>query len=379
MLRMVVIFFAVFLFSLHFAATLYINSSFLEHFFTLEMVGFWFILGALANIIIFFKAPALLRALGLRRFIFVFLILTFVATIGAAYAFSPVDAAIFFIIYAASATMVYYALDLMLEDISTNKRTGELRGLYLTLLNTAIAIGPLLITAVGTDGKFKYFYLTAAVILIPLMALLFFFFKPRHRREAFPNHSLHFRSWWRRNDIRRVTLARLVLEIFYGFMTIYMPIYLHTRIGFAWFEIGIIFSIMLLPFLIFEWPAGVLADRKYGEKEIMSLGFTITAGALLFMPFIGKDALWWVAVLFTSRIGAAFIEVTTETYFFKKISVNDTGFLGIFRLGRPFGIISGSALGALSLMFLPFNQIFFIISACVLLGLRQSLKIRDTL
>ena len=379
MLRFVVVFISVFFFSLHFAATLYINSSFLENFFPLNTLGIWYVLGAIGSIYLFFKAPAMLNRLGMRRFLFLFLFFTFLATIGAAFAFSPVDAAIFFLLYAACAPMVFYGLDLILEEISSNRRTGEIRGLYLTLLNVAIATGPLLITVVGTGEMFRSFYLAAAFILVPLWAFIFFFLWPKRRNEPYQGHSLPFRQWWRSKSVRRATLARLILEFFFAFMTIYMPIYLHEVIGFSWTQIGVIFSIMLLPFILFQWPAGALADRKYGEKEIMATGFGITFVSLLFMPSLGASAILWTIVLFISRVGAAFIEITTETYFFKKIDATDTGLLSIFRLARPGGIIFGAIIGSLALHYLSFPTMFFVLAFVVLLGLLQVRKLKDTL
>jgi MFS family permease len=377
MVRLVVIFIAVFFFSLHFAATLYINSSFLEHFFSLRMIGFWYAVGALGNIFMFLKAPLMLARWGVRKFLFVFLWLTLIATIGAAYAFSPIDAAIFFVIYMGAAPMVYYALDLMLEERSSDAKTGEIRGIYLTLLNVAIAVGPLLITVMGTDGRFKAFYLAAAIILIPLFILIYFFL-PEKRKKSFGSTALPFKLWWKRKSVRRVSISRLILEFFYAFMAIYTPIYLHSHIGFSWTEIGVIFSIMLLPFILFEWPAGELADRRFGEKEIMSLGFFITLVALLFMPYLGKDAVAWTIALFASRIGAAFVEITTESYFFKQVSSEDAGLISIFRLGRSMGLILGAGAGAVAIFFWPFWSIFIVLAVASFLGWRFSRKLVDT-
>ena len=60
-------------------------------------------------------------------------------------------------------------------------------------------------------------------------------------------------------------------------MVIYTPIYLHEHIGLPWSDIGIIFTIMLLPFVLFEFPAGKLADGKWGEKEPPIIGIILIA------------------------------------------------------------------------------------------------------
>lgn len=377
MLHLVVIFLAVFFFSLHFAATLYINSSFLEHFFPLSQIGFWYVAGALFNMILFFKAPRLINRWGVRKFLFVFLWLTLIATIGAAFAFSPLDAAIFFIIYAACSPMVFYALDLMLEEHSPTKKTGEIRGIYLTLISIAIALGPLLITIMGTEELFRAFYLAAGIILLPLITLVYFFLRAKsHKHHS--GHSLPLGLWWRKRGVRRVTLCRFILEFFYALMTIFVPIYLHTLIGFNWTEIGVIFAIMLLPFIIFEWPAGELADKKFGEKEIMSLGFFIMLLSLVFMPYLDKNLIYWAIFLFISRIGAAFIEITTESYFFKQVGPEDSGLISIFRLSRSFGMILGAGVGGVVIALSPFSSIFWILVLSSIIGWRSSRRLVDT-
>jgi MFS family permease len=162
-------------------------------------------------------------------------------------------------------------------------------------------------------------------------------------------------------------------------MVIYVPIYLHTGLGFAWSELGIIFTVMLLPFVLFEWPAGELADRLWGEKEIMSAGFLITCASLIVMPFVGKVFWAWMVILFVSRVGASLIESMTESYFFKHINASDTGLISIFRLTRSVSFAFGATLGVLALNFFSFEKIFFVVAVLVLFGLKESLSLKDTL
>ncbi|MBX4199032.1 MFS transporter [Candidatus Parcubacteria bacterium] len=372
-MRLFWIFLAEFLFSLHFAATLYINSSFLAHFFDLRAVGILYVVGALLSLVLFFLAPRLMNWLGVRKFLLLFVALTLGATVGAAFAHSSIDATFFFLLYAAVSLMVFYALDVLVEEMTTNRKTGQIRGLYLTVMNAAIVLGPVLITFFTVDDTFSMFYLAAAVVLLPIFLFaLGFKNKKLHKR---PGHSLPLLAWWRKKSLRRVTLSRLILEFFYGMMVIYMPIYLHQNVGFSWHEIGVIFTIMLLPFVIFEWPVGALADKEVSEREIMTLGFGILAISLIFMPYIGHDFGKWAVALFISRVGASFIEITTESYFFKHVDGEDTGLISIFRLTRSVGFILGSAVGALALHLWPFTSIFFILAIAAFLGNRFSKRL----
>jgi MFS family permease len=367
--------------SLHYATILYVNSSFLGQFFDERAVSILFILGAVFNIALFLLAPRLLRRLGLRTLYSLFVLLTALALVGFAFSSVPFVVALFFVIYAGAQFMVYYCLDIFLEDSTINERTGAIRGLYLTFSAAAIASAPLFLTFFVRDNELAPVYLTALALLAAPFLLGLFVLRTKQRKRQIHLHatSLPWKAWWQADGLRRATLARVVLEVFYALMVIYTPLYLHTHIGFEWKELGIIFPVMLLPFVIFEWPMGELADRKYGEKEIMSIGFFLTGLSLLVMPFLGKAFFAWMAILFLSRVGASFVEITTESHFFKHVDSRDTSLIGIFRLARPIGLIVGSLLGIISFIFLPFSALFLVVAVVVFLGLKESLYLKDTL
>ena len=96
------------------------------------------------------------------------------------------------------------------------------------------------------------------------------------------------------------------------------------------------------------------------------------------MPFLGKVFLAWVIILFCSRVGASFVEIMTESYFFKQIGPTDTGFISIFRLARPVSIVLGATIGVLALNLFSFEKIFFVVVVVILFGLQQSLSLKDT-
>ncbi|MDP2641846.1 MAG: MFS transporter [bacterium] len=379
MLRFVPIFVTTLFISLHFGALLYINSSFLGRFYEPGAVSLLFILAAIGNIILFLLTPRFLNWFGKHLLFFIFLLFTSLGVFGLALAATATVAAVSFLIYASVLFMNYYCLDIFLEELSTDSKTGEIRGIYFTLVNVGIALGPLLVALLAVGDTLNLVYWAAALLLIPPILFAVFSFKLKrglmlHKERVV----LPFRKWWRSRDIRRVTLAKVVLETFFASMVIYTPIYLHGSLGFSWPELGVIFTVALLPFILFEWPVGELADRFLGEKEIMSLGLFITGTSLLVMPFLGKVFFVWMAILFLSRVGASFIEITTESYFFKQIDASDTGLLSIFRLARPVSIVFGAALGALSINLFSFEKIFFVLAVVVFFGLHESLYLKDT-
>ena len=380
MLRLIPAFIISIFLSLNFGVLIYVNSTFLGGFFPQNIVSIIFLLASAINILLFLFAPKLFNKFGKERLMFLYLFATTLGALGLASAGSGLSAAIAFIMYESFIFMIYYSLDIFVEEESPDKHTGEIRGIYYTLINGGIAGGPLLLALISANDNLKPAYLLAAALLVvPIILSLMIFFRrsaPIVRRE---HSGLSWRIWWKKRNIRAVSLAKLALETFYGVMVIYAPLYLHGELGFEWSELGIIFAIMLLPFVILEWPAGELADRFWGEKEMMSVGFFLMGVMLLVMPFLSKAFFTWMIILLVSRVGAALVEITTESYFFKKIDASDTGILAIFRILRPAGIMFGAAIGVLSINFFSIEKIFFVLALIVFFGMREALYLRDTL
>lgn len=379
MRRLAPIYLVNFFLSIHYAAVLYINSSNLLKYFSSNIVSLLFVLGAIGNILLFIWAPRILNKIGNQLLIFTFIVLEIFAVFGLAFFHSPLIVALVFLLHSSVVMMIYYCLDLFLEDVSEDKNTGEIRGINLTVVNVAIVAAPLLVAFLTPDGNFTLLYYASALLLVPsLFVVLFSFQKFETSISRFKRSFFEFKLWLRSKNIRRVTNARFILEVFYTIMVIYTPIYLYTFIGFSWGQIGIIFAVMLLPFVLFELPAGELADHWCGEKEIMTVGFFIMGMSLLVMPFLSKDIFAWMIVLFISRIGASFVEITSESFFFKHVWKSDTGLISIFRLTRPVSVILGSIVGALCLLFLPFKALFLVLAILVFFGTQQSARLQDT-
>src|SRR5690606_32660033 len=138
-------------------------------------------------------------------------------------------------------------------------------GTFLTIANTALIISPLLAGLLLRDTElYGRVYLFSAGILIPALFILFFSF--RHFKDPIYRATpliKTFRELKKYPDILRIVRVDFVLRFFYAWMVIYTPLYLHNYIGLEWSSIGVIFTIMLIPFALFELPLGTLADRIY--------------------------------------------------------------------------------------------------------------------
>ena len=381
MIRYISIFISTLFLSAHFGALLYVNSTLLSRFFSPEVVSILFVLGALGNIVLFLFTPQLIERFGKRMLLVIFLLVSTISTLGLAFAETSSVALLSFLLYSSVFLMTYYIFDIFLEEITKDTKTGEIRGLYLTVMNLGIALGPLLLAFTSSNEALRPVYLLAgALLVVPILISAFVLRSnsPKWHGLHQRHHLLPFKTWWRTKSVRRATISKLVLEIFFAMMTIYIPVYLHTVLGFAWTELGIMFTIMLLPFIIFEWPVGEVADRWFGEKELMIIGFILMGASVLLMPYLGSVFIFWTSVLFVSRMGASLVEITSESYFFKHVDGEDIRLISIFRLARPAGIIFGAILGVLTVNLLSFDKIFVVTAIVIFFGLKEALVLKDT-
>lgn len=127
---------------------------------------------------------------------------------------------------------------------------------------------------------------------------------------------------------------------------------------------------MLLPFLLFELPAGILSDKKIGEKEILVVGFVIMSVSTFIIPTLSAPIFWiWTVILFATRIGAALVEISSESYFFKHVKEEDTGLISLFRMTRPLSYVIAPLFALPVIYFFSYSTSFYFLALFVLLGL----------
>jgi MFS family permease len=260
-------------------------------------------------------------------------------------------------------SLIGFCLDVFLETYSEKENVGKIRGMYLTTLNTAWVITPLIGTMIiGNSNDYRGVYVAALYMLFPLLYLVYKNF-PRFKDPHYTHPSLFgtFKHVVKSRDHSKLFIVNIILQVFYSWMVVYSPIYLHTTIGFNWTQIGIILTIMLLPFPIAQWPLGKLADKKYGEKEIMVIGFALLGLATIALAGITSHNLWiWALALFMTRVGAAAAEVMIETYFFKTVSPSDSNMLGFFRVTRPLAYFIAPIITTVGFIFTTDITVLFI-------------------
>ena len=370
-----------FLFTLNAALPTYIYSTFLSRFSTERFVGVIYILSSIVTILAFIFIPRLLLKFGNYKTMLGFLSIEFISLISLAFLKNGLLIFIFFIISFLSVALISFNVDVFLENFSNNSSTGKIRGTFLSIANIAWIISPLITSFILTDGDYWKVFLAAAMILIPVLFIL------RNKFSTFKDPpylpitiKANLRQIYEGANIRDIFIVGFLLQFFYSWMIIYTPIYLYNYMGFTWQEIGIMFSVMLLPFVLTEAPLGRIADKRWGEKEVLSVGFIVMALAIAMIPFVqSHSVVLWSAILFVSRVGAAMVEIMSETYFFKKVNSGKVNIIGAFRTMRPLAYIVSPILAIALFSFgLPLKFIFLVLSLIMFLGLHFSLNLKDT-
>jgi len=370
-----------FLFTLHVAMPIYINSTYLSNFTSENTVGIIYSFGSILTIGTLVLVQRYINIVGNFRVIMLFLLLEFAATLGLVYFVHAPMLIISFILSFISLTVIGFNLDVFLESFSTDDITGNLRGHFLTWANVAWLISQIGVVFILIDADYKKLYLSSALILILVTILIFSRFNkfkdPVYGKPAPFWETL--REIWRNKNFLSIFSSSLLLQFFFSWMVVYTPIYLINHIGFSSRETGIIFSIMLLPFILAELPLGKIADKKLGEKEIMSLGFIIMGISTIFLSLTTyKSIVLWATLLFITRVGASMVEIMSETYFFKKIGVQNVNIISVFRSMRPIAYITAPIVATVLFSIIDIRFIFVILGLLMFYGLRFSLAIEDT-
>ena len=366
--------------SLSTALIAYINSSFLETLIPKSWIG---ILFAIAYACSFFAIQN--YALAIQRFknykvLLAVLSLEIATLLLLAWNINPIVSIIAFIVLVVSYNVTVVNYDLFLEGVSQMNDTGRIRGIFWTATNLGWLLGPFLSGILVGYSGFSMAYFVSALFLIPAWILIFYTYRNHKRIHFKPHHSLmtSVKQVLANKNLRGIYLVALVLYLFYSWMVIYTPIYL-IEIGFSWEEIGSIFTVMLIPFVLIEYPAGWLADKLFGETEMLTIGFSIMGLSVIGLLF--ATGYWWVMiVLFISRIGAALVEIMRDVYFYKKVNEEDLDLIDLFRNMRSISYIIGPLLASAILAFgYGIEQIFVVLAIVLFLATIIPFYIEDTL
>lgn len=366
--------------SFHYYLVVYINSTLLQEVVSKTSVGFIYIAGAILHIIILLRIPKIANKIGTYHLMLLLSILEILFLSILAVAESPIIILTSFILHHAANPMLLLCLNVCLEDQTSVEHIGKTRGIFLTILSIGSVVAPMFSGSLFDAGNgVRPVFLASAFFMI----LFFLTILTNFKRTKFgvyktiqPKNAL--KELLSNKNMVRISLAGILLQFMFSWLIIYLPIFLHKEIGFSLTDIGILISITLLPFLLLEIPVGELSDTKYGEKEFLIFGMTLSALAFASFYFISSHSLLvWGLVVLAARTGASIMETAIESYFYKKAKGKDE-LISMFSLGAPVAYIIGPLIGSLALIFLPFSSMFLVLSIILFLGSMYMYRLKDT-
>jgi MFS family permease len=237
-------------------------------------------------------------------------------------------------------------------------------------MNAGYLVAPFFAGLILNKWGFQPVFLAASILI--LIVWIICFFKLRNI-DGSQVKSVNFiellRKLSNRKNVLRIYYISFLLEFFYALMIIYTPLYL-LDLGFSWADIGKIFTVMLLPFVLLQYPAGYLADKKFEERDMIIFSLILMAFSTLVIFFLSsKSMIMWALILFCTRIGASLIEVLRDSYFYKRIDCRDVDIINFFRSVRPMAYIIGLLIATPIVYFWHIRFVFPLISIGVLTGI----------
>ncbi len=372
------------IFNFHGLLVAYSNSSYMEGFTSPEVVGLLYSISSALAVLAFLFFTRILHRFGNVRLTLYLTLIEMFALMLLGFAFGGATTIVAFVVFMTINPLLYLNIDIFSETLTGKNETGtgSARGLALALMSTAAALAPFslaLIVGDDTDRLHLVYFVSAGIFtfFIALVAIHFRTFTDPHYEHLDVLKTLA--GFWRRRHLRNVFFAHFMLQFFFSWTIIYIPLYLATGIGFSWDIIGSIIGVGLLAYAVFEYPIGLLADHRYGEKEMMALGFVILALTASWISFMASASiLAWMLLMFINRAGASLVEVTTESYFFKHTTGSDANIISFFRLARPLALMAGSLAGSVALLYLPFNLIFIVLALAMAMAIFFVIPLCDT-
>ncbi|MCX6762110.1 MAG: MFS transporter [Candidatus Moranbacteria bacterium] len=360
------------------AVLIYVMSSYFKQASGTENVGGFYFIAYSALLLILLNLHKLTRRMGKTSVFLVILALKIISLVFLVNS-APSSWGIFLLmLYVIFSGLEWVSLDTILESFSCDKESGRIRGKHLTVLNAGFLLGPFVSTRllglVDFSGVFVF------LLLFNVLVFFYALFKLRDtngKPQVDISVSNLLRKISKRKNVMAIYYVSFVLEFFYALMIIYMPIYLRD-IGLSWSQIGIVFSVMLLPFVFLQYPMGFSADKKMGEKKLLICGLLIMAVSTTVVYFVHAPVVFvWSLTLLGTRIGAAMVEILRDSYFYKRIDGDDVDLIGFFRTAMPVGYILAASLSFVLLLFLPLSAIFLLSALIIFSALIPAYRLAE--
>ncbi len=361
------------------AILIYTISSYFKTSFGTENVGIFYFIPYAATLYIFLNIYKILHYWKQSFFLFLLLFLKILIIFGLLFLPASWAGSLLLMLYIIIGALIWSGFNVILESFSEDNFSGRIRGIILAIVNTGFLVGPFL--AFNVLEKFGFSGVFLIVLPIYSLILILSIIGFRHidiKSEKITSIKELIGKFWQRKNISKNYYIAFVLDFFYSIMIIFAPIYL-LDLGFSWEELGKIFTLMLIPFVIIQYPIGFIADKKIGEKELLIVAIFLMGFSTLFFYLNSSraDLASWAIILILTRIGAAMMEVLRDSYFYKRIDGRDANLIHFFHTYGPLAQIAAVTISFPIILFFPLKTIFLITAIVIFSALIPAFLLVD--
>jgi SET family sugar efflux transporter-like MFS transporter len=288
---------------------------------------------------------------------------------------------IIFIILAISAsilgTLRITSFGIIVRDKSNERHLSRNEGLMYTLMNIAWLIGPLIAGYIANEYDVSNVFVLASIIFV-LSAILFNISRIRDnniKKHVDDGFFKNFKSFFRNKNRRLAYILGGGVNFWTVLLYIFMPLYI-IREGLSDLWIGYFLFAVAFPLILTEYKFAKTAG-KIGFKKSFVIGFLILSFSA-FLCFFVSNPYVVMSILTLASFGLAFVEPTTEAYFFDIIKKKDEcRYYGPYNTSIDVNQFVAEALSGLVLLFFPFKFIFLFFGIVMFSLSLLSLKIKN--
>lgn len=359
-----------FLFSLHVAIAAYINSTFLTSIISEKYVGLIFTVSSIFSLLFLSQSSSVLKSFGNRRLTILFILMNILGISGMVFSHNPYLIGASFVIFNITNILFFFCIDIFVEHFGDKKILGKTHGVYLTIYNVGWMISPFITGYLTASGNGYNLVYTMSLFVAIATMIGFIIWVPSFKDATY--NKVPFMKAYKflkeKHHLSAINIINFILQFFFVWMVIYVPIYLIEHMGFKWQDLSIMFTMMLLPFVIMPLSLGFIIDKyKIHKRMLLVVGTIIMSASTAIIAFMDTHSVvLWALVLCLTRLGAATIETVSEIYFFTHVREEDAHLLSLFRDMSPLSYLVAPLLGTAVLTLLPFKYLFIILGIIVL-------------
>ena len=365
-------------FSFSSAILSYVLSSYIEKFIDSSYVGVVYLIPNIISIILIFYFGKIIKKFGIYKAYIFDIVLLFLSLFLQAFIDKNIIYILFLlVIYQSTMALSWVFIDYYVEKYSTDSSTGNTKGLQWTIINATFIFGPFFSGFMVQYLGYEAIFLLASLMIIPPIIFVVKNFKNIKIAHE-ENTKINIKEVYKNKAVFKISIVNFLLNFFYCWMTIFTPLYMNKVLNLTWDKIGVITALILLPFIIFQFPAGKIADKYLGEKELLMISILILGLSTIGLFFV-KDVFWFILILFTTRIGASVLEIMREVYLYKNINAQNVDLISFYKILSPLSWVVGPALSTILLSIFEMKYLYLILGLTILfVGIPILWNLKDT-